>query len=162
MYVQIIPSRVGSGVEVRQTWAAVSLQLPSNSYELAFSLMQCESCQSIILRSIRRHLRCFSQKYPKQSMGMSSTVRFRVTAAQDPAGPQSVGGLDDSIEPTSSDPQGSLTYTEQPRDLRKNRWRCSCAFKVCERSPAIRSGKVLSTLMFSTGAGLNTQSEHTR
>ena len=49
---------------------------------------------------------------------LPSTVRFRVTAAQDPAGPQPTGGLDDPVGPTAFDLQCSLTYTGQPRDWR--------------------------------------------
>ena len=88
-------------------------------------------------------------------MGISGTVRFRVTAAQDPAGPQSVEGLDDSIESTSSDPQRS-------RILNNLRTCKGPVGAVVVRSPAIRSGKVLSTLMFSTGARLNTLDEFYR
>ena len=69
-------------------------------------------------------------------------------------------GLGDRIRPTSSDPQGSLTYTGQPRDLREASQRCNCALKGYECSPAMRPGKVPPMSMFSTGVSLNAQSEH--
>lgn len=80
LYVQMIPSpRVGSGVEVRQTW------------------LRCQCHGAYIAQRNAGLLSTFwNVKMPSRSncVPFEVTVKFSVTAAQDPTGPQSVGGLE--------------------------------------------------------------------
>jgi len=80
MYSHMIPSpRVGSGVEVRQTTSQIWMSL-SNSLE--------RGKPSLLSTFWKVKIPSLSNWVP-----LEVTVKLRVMAAQDPGGPQSVGGL---------------------------------------------------------------------
>lgn len=95
-YVQIIPSKVGSGVDVRQTvkkWIKTPAEGPFNIRRRTFGILESENSKTVKLGLVGVIHRTAILISKELFTPFDVTVKFKLMPAQEPTGPQSVGGL---------------------------------------------------------------------